>query len=181
MGSSVDVWRRNASQPEPASQRRGRAAGSSGSSAHAISTQAKPPGASTVGAALTTSSETASPRMPLSRNRYALSGETTYGGFATTRSNCSPSTGSKKLPARVSMLSAPLSAALNAAKASARGFTSVATTRSACAASRIAWIPFPVQRSSARSPCPRMVRWASATDGRWTPGTWSGCASAVLA
>ena len=28
--------------------------------------------------------------MPPSRNRYALSGETTYGGFATTRSNCSP-------------------------------------------------------------------------------------------
>ena len=46
---------------------------------------------------------------------YALSGETTYGGLATTRSNCSPSTGSKKLPCRVSMLSAPLSAALNAA------------------------------------------------------------------
>ena len=97
---------------EPA---RGRAAGSSGSSAQAIRTEANPPGASAAGVARTTCSETASPRMPPSRNRYALSGETTYGGFATTRSNCSPSTGSKKLPSRVSTLPAPLSAALNAA------------------------------------------------------------------
>jgi hypothetical protein len=76
--------------------------------------------------------------MPLSRNRYARSGEITYGGFATTRSNCSPSTGSKKLPWRSSTFWTPLSAALNAACASALGFTSVATTRSECAASRIA-------------------------------------------
>jgi hypothetical protein len=53
--------------------------------------------------------------MPPSRNRYALSGETTYGGFATTRSNRSPSTGSKKLPSRVSTLSTPLRAALKPA------------------------------------------------------------------
>ena len=69
----------------------------------------------TAGAVRTTCSETASPRMPPSRKRKVLSGETTYGGFATTRSNCSPSTGSKKLPCRVSTLSTPLSAALNAA------------------------------------------------------------------
>ena len=74
-----------------------------------------PPGASAAGVARTTCSETASPDMPPSRNRYVVSGETTYGGLATTRSNCSPSTGSKKLPARVSTLPTPLSAALNAA------------------------------------------------------------------
>ena len=123
----------------------------------------------------TTSSDTPSPRMPPSRNRYAVSGETTYGGFATTRSNCSPATGSKKLPALVSTLSTPFSTALSLVYASARWFTSVATTCSACAASRIAWIPLPVQRSSARSPPRRTVRWARATDGRCTPGTWSAC------
>jgi hypothetical protein len=53
--------------------------------------------------------------MPPSRNRNAVSGDTTYGGFATTRSNSSPATGSKKLPSRVSTFSAPLRAALNVA------------------------------------------------------------------
>ena len=43
----------------------------------AIRTEANAPGASTAGVARTTSSETASPRMPPSRNRYAPSGETT--------------------------------------------------------------------------------------------------------
>ena len=91
--------------PSPRASCAGAAAGSSGSSAQAIedATRTRPARAPPA-LPRTTCSETASPRMPLSRNRYALSGETTYGGFATTRSNCSPSTGSKKLPSRVSTL-----------------------------------------------------------------------------
>src|SRR5439155_586725 len=60
----------------------------------------------------------------------------TNGALQVIRSNTSPATGSKRLPARVSTLSIPFSAALSAVKASARGLTSVATTRSACAADR---------------------------------------------
>ena len=40
-------------------------------------------------------------------------------------------------------------------------------------ASRSAWIPFPVQRSSAHSTGSRIVRWPSTADGRWTPATRS--------
>ena len=115
IGSSVEVWSRNASHLEPSSQLRGRSAGSSGLSDQAIRTEAKALGASVAGMPSHDMLGYGVPGMPLSRNRYALSGETTYGGLATTRSNCSPPTGSKKLPARVSTLSAPLSAALNAA------------------------------------------------------------------
>ena len=43
------MWSRNPSQPEPSSQARGRSAGSSGSSAQAIRTQANAPGASADG------------------------------------------------------------------------------------------------------------------------------------
>ena len=47
------------------------------------------------------------------------------------------------------MFSAPFSAALKAAKFSARSFRSVATTRSLWREARIAWTPDPVPMSSA--------------------------------
>src|SRR5258705_481018 len=81
----------------------------------------------------------------------ALSGEMTNGGFDTMRSKRSPFTGSKKLPARHSTLSAPLSRALNAVKLSARGFRSHAITLVACRAVSTAWTPHPQPMSSARS------------------------------
>ena len=140
------MWSRNASQPEPASQLRGRShrVGRDRAPRRSSATRTRRAQA-TPARRRTTCSDTASPRRPPSRKRNALSGETTYGGFATTRSNCSPSTGSKKLPSRVSTLPTPLSAMLKSAYASARALTSVATTLFACAARRIAWMPLPVQ------------------------------------
>ena len=83
------------------------------------------------GSSPTSCSLTVSPGRPLSRKMCAVSGEITYGGLQTTRSKRSPLTGSKKLPARSSTFATPFSAVLNAANASARSFTSVATTRAA--------------------------------------------------
>ena len=65
--------------------------------------------------------------------------------------------------------SMPFSAVLNAAKASARSFTSVATTRSACGAVSSAWIPL---RSRRRAPSRRHVGRSGSTsvaDGRGRP------------
>ena len=95
------------------------------------------------GAAPTTWRETLSPSRPLSRKRKADSGEITYGGLEVTSSKRSPAAGSKKLPARHSTFSTPLSAALNAANRSARSLMSVATTCPLCREARIAWIPEP--------------------------------------
>ena len=98
----------------------------------------------------------------------------TYGGLLTTRSKCSPSTGSSRLPWRNSMPSIPFSAALNAANESARGFTSVATTCSLCRAASSAWTPLPVPTSSARRPGRRTVSAASRVAGGLMPVTCSG-------
>ena len=117
------------------------------------------------GARRTTSRETVSPSRPLSRKRNADSGEITYGGLQVTSPKRLPSTGSKKLPQRNSMFSAPFSLALNAANLSARSLTSVATTRSLWRAARIAWTPEPVPTSSAVSTCRRTVRCESVSDG----------------
>jgi hypothetical protein len=95
-------------------------------------TEAKPPSSSSAGRPRTITSLTRSRPSPLSRNIRLDSGEITYGGFATTRSNRSPATGSRRLPCRSSTFCTPFRARLKRAKASARSFTSVATTRSAC-------------------------------------------------
>ena len=100
-----------------------------------------------------------------------LSGETTKGGFETTRSNRSPSTGSKKLPRRTSTFARPLSAALKAVYATARSLTSVATTCFACRAASTAWIPEPVPTSSARCTGLRTVRFPSRAEDGATPIT----------
>ena len=77
------------------------------------------------------------------------------------RSNCSPATGSKRLPSLVSTLSMPFNAALISVNASARGLTSVATTCSQCAAASSAWMPLPVPTSTARPAGRRGVTAAS--------------------
>ena len=143
--------RSSASQPLPWTQSR---SGSDHSrptgTIQLTSTCARPPSARRSPTCRTTASQNESPGRPLSRNRKSVSGEITYGGLETTRSNVSPATGSNRLPWRSSMFSIRLSAALKAAYASARAFTSVATTLSACCARSSAWTPEPVPRSSAR-------------------------------
>ena len=89
------------------------------------------------------------------------------------QANRSPVTGSSRLPSRSSTFVTPFRARLKAANPSARRFTSVATTCSAWRESRSAWIPFPVQASSARSTGSLMVRCARTAEGRWTPATRS--------
>ena len=81
---------------------------------------------------------------PLSRKRNADSGEITYGGLRGDEPKRSPATGSKKLPARSSTFSTPLSAALNAAKLE-RALVQVGRddVRRCGATARIAWMPEP--------------------------------------
>ena len=55
-------------------------------------------------------------------------------GFATMRSNVSSPTGSQRFPSRNSIFPTPFNAALNRTNRSARGFRSVAITRSWSAA-----------------------------------------------
>ena len=64
-----------------------------------------------------------------------------------------------------STTSIPLRAALNAANASARSFTSVPTTCAECFAASSAWIPQPVPRSRAASTERRTASFASVTEG----------------
>ena len=90
-----------------------------------------------------------------------------------TRSKRSSATGSHSEPSRTSTRTS-LRAALKAVTASARGFTSVATTSSAWAERWSAWTPQPVPRSRARPTGSRRVSWASEVDAGLTPRTWSG-------
>ena len=69
------------------------------------------------------------------------------------------------------MFSTPFSLALNAAKLSARGLRSVATTRSLWRAARIAWMPDPVPTSSADATGRRTVKCESVSEGPCTPAT----------
>ena len=110
-------WSSHASQPLPSTHARsGVDQSSPGACAQLTRIVAKPPSSRCAGAAPTTWRETLSPSRPLSRKRNADSGEITYGGLEVTSSKRSPPAGSKKLPARHSTFSTPLSAALKAAK-----------------------------------------------------------------
>src|SRR5215469_10057401 len=96
------------------------------------------------------------------------------------RSKRSWAAGSKKFPRRNSVFDTPLRWALSAAIASARGFTSVATTVSACRDASSAWMPFPAPTSSARATRRRTVSFASVTEGGWMPATQSASAGPSL-
>ena len=169
--STASSYSTQPSQPARWSHSRGRAAESSPSTIQLDAIEAKPSGWSTVGSDSSSSSLTRSRPRPLSRKMRSFSGEIAKGGFETTRSKRSPATGSRKLPSRSSTLSAPFSAQLNSANASARSLTSVATTAPACLAASTAWIPLPVPTSSARSMGLRIVSDASVADARATSGT----------
>ena len=123
------------------------------------------------GSSPTSRSLTRSRPSPLSRNRYSDSGEITYGGFDTPRSNLSPSTGSKKLPAGIDVLdrrSAPHSGL--GERSAGLPFESVAITRRRGSTARIAWMPLPVPMSSAdHRPADGEV--SERDEGRWTPAT----------
>ena len=170
-GVAVVVCRPRWSQPEPSSHSRGRGR------------DRRPPAPSWPSASR--SRPARGPGSPARAARSAVSGEAAVpegergvrrddvGRVGDEESNRSPMTGSSRLPARSSTFVTPFRARLKAANPSARPFTSVATTCSAWRESRSAWIPFPVQTSSARSTGSRMVRCASTAEGRWTPATRS--------
>jgi hypothetical protein len=114
-----------------------------------------------------------SPPNSLSRNRKLVVGEITKGGFETIRSKRWPRTGSNRSPSMQSTATW-LSAALNDAMVTARGFRSLATTRSAWRAARSAWIPHPAPRSSTEPTRGLIVALASSDADGFGPRTWSG-------
>ena len=93
------------------------------------------------------------------------------GGFETMRSNRSPATGSNRSPWRQSTWGRSFKRALNAAISTARGFWSVATTRSLWPAATKAWNPEPVPRSSVARLGRRTVRPARVSELELMPMT----------
>ncbi len=113
------------------------------------------------------------PGRSLDRRTVARQGRSRRGGLETTRSKRSPATGWNRDPARRSQCW-PLSRAVAAASASARGFVSVAVTDPECEKQCSAWIPQPVPRSSVRPTGARITAFASEIDAAPMPSTWSG-------
>ena len=66
----------------------------------------------------------------------------------------------------------PFRPALSRVSQSARGLTSVATTRRECAARCRAWTPHPVPRSRARETGSRSVSWAREVAAGLMPSPW---------
>ena len=119
-----------------------------------------------------------SPSSSMPPSRYSKlgvpGGVITNGGFDTTRSKSSPSTGSSKEPSRRSHAAGgALRRRLKSAKERARREMSVATTSRAWTEACSAWIPEPVPRSRTRPTGVRIVTDAKVVVAPPMPSTWS--------